>query len=130
MNNTAQENEKVKTKRTNIFKDAMNGLDYVFKNESNAQLHLIATMIVITAGALLNINAIEWLVLTACIAAVIMAEIFNTAIEQLVNLVHPQFGEKAGLVKDISAGAVLATAIAAVVIGCIIFIPKIVALCI
>lgn len=130
MNNTAQENEKVKSKRNNIFKDAMNGLDYVFKNETNAQRHLIVALVVITVGAFLNITAMEWLVLTACIAAVIMAEIFNTAIEQLVNLVHPQFGEKAGLVKDISAGAVLATAIAAVVIGCIIFIPKIVALCI
>jgi len=70
----------------------------------------------------------EWAILILCCGVVIAAEMFNTAFEALVDMISPEWNSKAGLVKDISAGAVLILAITSVVIGLIIFLPKIIAL--
>ncbi len=84
---------------------------------------MIAAMAVIIAGIVLGITRTEWIMVVMCIGTVIAAELFNTAIEKLVDLVSPERHPVAGRVKDIAAGAVLICAVAAAIIGLIIFIP-------
>ena len=80
-------------------------------------------MSVIIAVIVLGITRTEWIMVVMCIGTVIAAELFNTAIEKLVDLVSPERHPVAGRVKDIAAGAVLICAVAAAIIGLIIFIP-------
>ena len=84
---------------------------------------MIAAMAVIIAGIVLGITRTEWIMVVMCIGTVIAAELFNTAIEKLVDLVSPERHPVAGRGKDIAAGAVLICAVAAAIIGLIIFIP-------
>lgn len=84
---------------------------------------MIAAMAVIIAGIVLGITRTEWIMVVMCIGTVIAAELFNTAIEKLVDLVSPQQHPVAGQVKDIAAGAVLVCAATAAIIGLIVFIP-------
>ncbi|GAT63878.1 diacylglycerol kinase family protein [Paludibacter jiangxiensis] len=98
------------------------------KNHVNIKIHTFVALTVILLGILLTISSMEWAILILCCGVVIAAEMFNTAIEALVDMVSPKWDSKAGLVKDISAGAVLILAITSVVIGLIIFLPKIIAL--
>jgi diacylglycerol kinase (ATP) len=85
----------------------------------------VAVVVVTIAGLFLGLTAIEWSLIALCIGAVIGAEMMNTAIEELVDLVSPQFNPKAGKIKDIAAGAVLLTAIVATVVAVYIFGNKI-----
>ncbi len=118
---------KVKTKKlTNSFKYAFEGLFSSFKTERNMKIHIFIMLLVILCGVLLKISAIEWIICTILFAIVISGELFNTAIENLVDMVMPYKNEKAKLVKDISAAAVLVLAIGAVIVGLIIFIPKLI----
>ncbi|MNR31144.1 Undecaprenol kinase [compost metagenome] len=80
---------------------------------------------VLLAGWHFEVSFLEWIALIVCISSVLAAELFNTAIEVLVNLVSPEFNPKAGLVKDIAAAAVLIVALMSLVVGLIIFVPKI-----
>jgi len=109
----------------NSFKHALNGLSKVFKGERNFRIHIIAVIIVSLAGALLSISTEEWLVIILIFIIVTVIEIINTAIEKLCDVVSPQYNENIKLIKDISAGAVLLSAIGAVIVGVIIFLPKI-----
>lgn len=74
---------------------------------------------------MLKISITEWCFVTLCITLVIMAEAFNTAIENLTDLVSPDFHPLAGKTKDLAAGAVLIFSIGAVIVGLLIFLPKI-----
>ena len=107
---------------------ALNGIWHASVTQLNFRVHLICTLIVVYAGYALHISPNEWLWIILCIALVLAAELFNTAIEFLTDLVSPEYNKKAGLVKDMSAGAVLVTAIGALAIGLIIFVPKLLAL--
>ncbi len=80
----------------------------------------------VTLGFLLKINTFEWLIVIVVISLVLAAETFNTAIEYLVDMVSPEENKTAGKIKDIAAGAVLITAIGALITGIIIFLPKII----
>lgn len=104
---------------------ACSGLGYALKSQLNFKVHICAAILVAIAGYWLNLAASEWLWLIAAIALVLMAELLNTAIEVLVDLVSPEIHPKAKIIKDVAAAAVLVTAIAAAGIGLIIFIPKI-----
>lgn len=110
------------------FADALNGITYAIRSEKHMKFHLLATMFVVLAGWFFDITFTEWCAVILCIGGVITAEIFNTAIEQLVNLVSPQHHVIAGRVKDLAAGAVLVFSIAALVVGLIVFVPKVIAL--
>lgn len=77
-------------------------------------------------GLILNINQTEWLLLILFFALVISMEIINSAIELLTDIASPKFNDKAAKVKDMAAGAVLVSAIAAFIAGIIIFVPKII----
>lgn len=92
--------------------------------QQNMRIHLISAIVVIIAALLTGISAMEWILLVVVIALVIGMEMVNTAIEAIVDLVSPNYHPLAKVAKDVAAGAVLIVAIASVVIGCIIFIPK------
>lgn len=118
---------KVKTKRIiNSFKYAIEGFISSFKTERNMKFHIFIMVLVILAGIILKITKAEWIVCIFCIAMVISAELFNTSIETVVDLVMPYKNEKAKIAKDVAAAAVLVLAIASAIIGLMIFIPKII----
>ena len=110
-------------KQLRSFGYAWQGIRCCIGKEQNLSFHLIATIIVVIAGLYLNITKNEWLGIILCIGLVISAELFNTAVEKLVDFVSPQQHPLAGQVKDIAAGAVLVCALAAIVVGLIIFVP-------
>ena len=110
-------------KQLRSFGYAWKGIQSCVGKEQNLSFHLIAAMAVIIAGIVLGITRTEWIMVVMCIGTVIAAELFNTAIEKLVDLVSPQQHPVAGQVKDIAAGAVLVCAATAAIIGLIVFIP-------
>lgn len=105
------------------FKFAFSGLWYVICTQRNAQIHLIIAIIVLVIALFLNLGIIQWAILILTIIVIFSAEMFNTAIEVLVDLVSPEFHPLAKIAKDIAAGAVLLLAIGAVVIGLLILGP-------
>lgn len=110
-------------KQLRSFGFAWQGIKSCIGKEQNLSFHLLASAVVVVAGFLLGITRVEWLIIILCIGVVIAAELFNTAIERLVDLVSPERHPIAGQVKDIAAGAVLVCAAAAAIIGLIIFVP-------
>ncbi|MEK9198749.1 diacylglycerol kinase family protein [Lysinibacillus halotolerans] len=92
--------------------------------EQNMRIHLFSAVIVVIAGVLTGISITEWLVLIITIALVIGSEMINTAIEAVVNLASPEYHPLAKQAKDVAAGAVLVFAVASVIIGLLIFLPK------
>ena len=112
-------------KLINSFKYAIQGILSSFKTERNMKIHIFIMILVIIAGVMLKINKYEWIACILCFAIVISGELFNTAIETVVDMVMPYKNDKAKIAKDIAAGAVLTLAIGAAVIGVIIFVPKI-----
>lgn len=115
-------------KRLCSFKYAFQGIGYLFRNEHNAWIHLFVAVCVITAGFLLRVNIGEWIAIIFAIGMVLVAEAFNTAIEALSDAISPNYNQLIKRAKDVAAGGVLLAVIAAVVIGLIIFIPKLAAL--
>ena len=112
-------------KLINSFKYAIEGFISSFKTERNMKIHTIATILVIALGIYLKLTVMEWCIITVAISLVIGAELFNTALETIVDMVSPEKNPKAKLAKDISAAAVLALSIGAAIVGGLIFIPKI-----
>lgn len=110
-------------KQIRSFRYAWQGIKCCVGKEQNLSFHLIAAAAVVIAGFCFGITQTEWLIIILCIEMVIAAELFNTAIEKLVDRVSPERNPIAGQVKDIAAGAVLVCAAAAAIIGLIIFIP-------
>lgn len=100
----------------------------IFKTQHNAWVHALATVIAIGLGLYLNISEAEWALLVLAITSVLVAEGFNTAIEIDIDLTSPDFHPYARDTKDVAAGAVLLTVIGAVVVGLVIFLPKILVL--
>lgn len=103
---------------------AFSGSAYAFGTQLNFKIHCLALVLVVALGWYLNLAAQEWLWIAGVSGLVIMAELFNTALEVLVDLVSPSYHEKAKIVKDVSAAAVLIAALTAVVVALIIFLPK------
>jgi diacylglycerol kinase len=102
------------------FRYALNGMASALR-QPNLRIQLATAILAVAAGWYFDITAGEWLAVVIAIALVISMELMNTALEHLVDLISPEHHPKAGKVKDIAAGAVLAAAIAAVVIGVIVF---------
>lgn len=109
----------------NSFKYALKGIFNLFKSERNAQIHLLLAIITIAFSIYFQISNIEWILVILSIAIVFAAEAINTAIEKTVDFISPEYHEKAGEIKDISAAAVLLVAIAVAIVGAIIFLPKV-----
>ena len=115
-------------KLINSFKYAIQGIISSFKTERNMKIHVFIMILVIIWGIIFKISVTEWMVCALLFALVISGELFNTAIETVVDMIMPEINDKAKLAKDIAAGAVLVLAITAVIVGLIIFVPKIIAI--
>ena len=107
------------------FKHAFKGIFLVIKRERNFQIHIIASIFAVTGGIFLSIDRYDWLIIIIAICAVFSMEMINSAIEYLCDHTSPNYHETIKVIKDISAGAVLITAIGALIIGLIIFIARI-----
>jgi diacylglycerol kinase (ATP) len=102
------------------FKVAFNGIVHTFRTQRHMRIHLYVTLIVVLGALVLNLRMREILVLLFMITFVLVAEMFNSAIEATVDLVSPNYHPLAKFAKDISAGAVLVTTIMAIIVGCMI----------
>ncbi len=107
--------------RLKSFSYALKGLKEFFKTQHNAWIEFFVALVVIMAGFYFDVTQSEWIFLIFAIAIVLTAEMLNTAIEYLTDLVSPNYNEKAGKVKDLASAAVLISAIAAGITGIIIF---------
>jgi diacylglycerol kinase (ATP) len=105
---------------------AFEGIYYLIKTQQNARIHLSCAMLALIMGFWLKIATYEWFILFFSIAIVLAFEAFNTALETLCDLVHPDVHPKIKLVKDLSAAAVLIGSITALVSGIMIFLPKLI----
>ncbi|MBA4398831.1 MAG: diacylglycerol kinase [Anaerolinea sp.] len=108
------------------FKYAFSGLRYVIISQRNAWIHAAVTLLVVILAAMLSLTLQDWGLLLLAIGLVWTAEIFNTALEALVDLVSPQPHPLAKIVKDTSAAAVLVSAIISIMIGLLILLPPLV----
>jgi diacylglycerol kinase len=107
---------------------AFNGLIDCILHEKNFRIQYIVALLVVIAGIILSLSVTEWMIILLSFAVVLSFEIINSAIEKLCDLVSPDFNLTIKKVKDMSASAVLLSAIISFMIGCIIFLPKIFAL--
>ncbi|WP_294142770.1 diacylglycerol kinase family protein [uncultured Sanguibacteroides sp.] len=114
--------------RIRSFRYAFQGIRTLIIHEHNARIHLLATLCVVTAGFLLDISNNEWIAVVFAIGLVFSAEAFNSAIEYLADLVSPDYNELIRKSKDVAAGGVLFTAIAAAIVGLLVFIPRLITL--
>lgn len=121
---------KSKDKRTfkGSVKNCLDGISYVTKNEKNFKREIALGIIALILSYILKIDKIEFIIILTMICLVLTTEIINTAIERVVDLVTKEYHELARIAKDVSAGSVLVTSIFALIIGIIIFIPKIITL--
>ncbi len=110
---------------TRSFKFAFEGIKAALKEEPNLRIHFILAFIALTAAFLLDFSAIEWLILAFTISLVLILEFLNTALEALVDLVSPEVKPRAKTAKDVSAAAVFLAAALSVVVGLVLFLPKI-----
>lgn len=107
---------------------ALQGWAIFFSKEKNGQIQLFVAVLVIAGGFALNIALSEWVVVLGCIGVVISLEMLNSAVEKLCDHVNPHIHPNIKIIKDLAAGAVLWSAVAAAIIGCIIFLPKLASL--
>ena len=111
--------------RIRSFKDAFNGLFYILKTQANFRIQVFLGILAIAAGMLLNISMIEWCLIVLAIGLVLGAEAINSSIEFLCDKMEINYNESIKRVKDSAAAAVLIVSISAFIMGCIIFLPKI-----
>ncbi len=104
------------------------GLKYAYRNEQNLAVDVGVSLLVLIAGVIFKLDKSEWLVIVFTIGAVISLELVNTAIEAVVDMVTEEYHPLAKVAKDTSAAAVFIIAIVAVIVGLIIFLPKVISL--
>lgn len=110
--------------RARSFGYAFKGIGILFRTQVNAQIHLLAALVITVMGFWLKLTPWEWCVIVVCMAMVLLAEALNTAVEFLVDLVSPDYHPLAGKVKDVAAGAVLISVMVCGIAWGIIYIPK------
>ena len=110
--------------RNKSFKYAIEGIITFFKGEHNARIHLAATIAVIGLSIIFPVSRMEAIALTFAVGFVWEAEIFNTAIEKMADFTSKEKDPAIKTIKDLSAAAVLVSALIALITGCFIFIPK------
>jgi len=111
--------------RLRSFKFALRGFSSLILNEHNSRIHLFAAVIVIVFGFILKVSLIEWCLLILAIGLVFLAELLNSSLEAVSDVVQPEWDEKIMKAKDYAAAGVLVAAIISVFIGGLIFIPRI-----
>ncbi len=106
----------------------MEGIREAFQKEPNLRTHFLIAILVILLAFLLGFNRIEWILLTIMIFFVLTLELLNTAVEAIVDLIAPEIKAEAKVAKDVSAAVVLFASILSVIVGVLLFYPKIQAL--
>ncbi|MGC1390118.1 MAG: diacylglycerol kinase family protein [Bacteroidales bacterium] len=110
--------------RFGSFRFALNGLLSLFKYEHNSRIYLLAAIIAVIMGILLKLDHYEWSLLILVIGFVFLSELLNSSLELLADIIDPEWNELIMKAKDYGAAAVLISAIVAIVVGGLIFIPK------
>lgn len=110
------------------FKYAIKGVEHALKNEKNFLVHMTVAIVVTISGVVFRLNQVEWLFIIICIFGMLALELINSAIERTVDLITLEKKPLAKQAKDLAAAAVLIYAIMTVVIGLIIFLPKVITL--
>lgn len=113
-------------KRLKSFVYAFRGIRLLIGREPNARIHCFAAICVLVLGFALHISSTEWIAITIVIGLVFAFEAINSSIEALADLVSPEYNEAIKHTKDLAAGAVLLSALSALVVGLLIFIPKLI----
>ena len=104
---------------------AFKGAMLLIKTESSIQVQLVIGVLMTIIGFIVGLSTTEWIIQMLTIGLIISLESMNTAIEEIADFIHPEYHPKIGLIKDIAAGAVFIFAVIAIMIGCIIYFPKI-----
>ncbi len=107
------------------FKYAWEGIKYAFTTQPNFLVHSLAAAAAVFLGLWLKISSLEWLVLVLTISLVFIAEMINTALESMTDLIEEKHHQHAKIAKDVSAGMVLLASVSSVLVGAILFTPKI-----
>jgi diacylglycerol kinase (ATP) len=115
-------------RRVASFGHAFRGVGTALRSELHLQFHAVASAAVLGLGLYIGLSTTEWALVALAVAGVWAAELFNTAIETLTNLVSPDYHPLAGKTKDVAAAGVLLAALGALVVGALVFGPKIWAL--
>jgi len=105
------------------FGAAFHGIRSSWSSEPSLTVHLICTPVVLGIAALSRLQPLQWAAIILAIGLVITAELLNTAVETVVDMVSPNYSEQARMAKDVAAGAVLVAAITAILVGLCVFIP-------
>jgi len=103
------------------FRYAFAGILHALKTQRNARIHVVIGTLAILLAVWLGLSPVEWAVLALTIGLVIAAELTNSAVETLVDLVSPGYHPQAKIIKDVAAGAVMVAAITSVVVGLFLF---------
>lgn len=114
--------------RVSSFKFAIQGLQYLWKKEHNSRIHLLLGLTATGLGRFFQISRLEWITLIGCIGFVISTEILNTAIEKTLDFMTLDHHTPIKIIKDLAAAAVLISAITSLLIGVLIFYPKLIEL--
>lgn len=104
---------------------AWNGIVQVMKREKNMRIHCVMALFAVFVGLIFQISRLEWITITIVIVLVFALEMMNSVCEQIIDYVRPEISMEAKIIKDMAAGAVLVAAIGSIIIGSLIFIPKI-----
>ena len=119
-------------KLSNFLINRLKSIGYAFKGayllittEASLKVQFFLGVIVTIAGFYYNLSPIEWMIQILTIASIMALEGINTAIEEMADFIHPEQHKKIGLIKDLAAGAIFIFAIAGIIIGFIIYFPKV-----
>lgn len=107
------------------FRYAFEGISYAFRHDQNLRIHAIIALIILGFGLFYQLSALEFWVIGIMVLLVLCIEMVNTAIEQMVDLIRLEHSKEAKIAKDVSAGMVFFTVAASVIVGLVIFIPRI-----
>jgi diacylglycerol kinase (ATP) len=120
------------TKKESFFANRIRSVGFAFKgallllkNEASIKVQFTLALLITAAGFYFDISTTEWAIQLLAIGLVMSMEGINTAVEEIANFVHPNFHNKIGLIKDIAAGAVFFASFLAIIIGLLIYLPKI-----
>lgn len=105
---------------------AFAGIRYAVRTQPNFLIHALLGLFTIIIGVVLNLSHLEWIAITLAIVVVFTAEMINTAIESMTDLITKEYHAEAKIAKDVSAGMVLVAAIGASLIGLLVFSPKLI----
>lgn len=116
------------SKKENIlgsFGYAFQGITKAFKSEPNFRIHITAGILALLAAYFFKFTKLEWLILALTIGLVIILELVNTAVEVITNILSPHYSPRAKIIKDVSAASVAIAAILAIIVGLVLFLPRI-----